>query len=128
MEEEVSLSKLLYKIELLAIKYIPVVIAFIYFLSSVLSCVNIEAPILSYIGGMSLLTIIFLYLTSYVFRFCEYHRLPLHYIVVSDVINYIDYYIGIPLGYRGMLVLQVLLAGATILGILYLKYKVCKKS
>ena len=128
MEEEVSLSKFLYKVELLAIKYIPVVIAFIYFLSSVLSCVNIEAPILSYIGGMSLLTIIFLYLTSYVFRFCEYHRLPLHYIVVSDVINYIDYYIRIPLGYRGMLVLQVLLAGATILGILYLKYKTCKRS
>ena len=35
---------------------------------------------LSYVGGISVISLIFLYLTSYMFRFCKYHRMFLHYI------------------------------------------------
>ena len=127
MEEEVSLSKFLYKIELLAIKYIPVVIAFVYFLSSVLSCVNIEAPILSYIGGVSVLSLVFFYLASYVFKFCEYHRMFLHYITLNWILNIIDYYWGIPVSDKGLFLIYISIAGIFLFIILYLYLKSRKK-
>ena len=68
-------------------------LAFITLLNSILSYFNIDLVILSYIGGVSLITILFIYITSYTFKFCEYHRIFLHYIVVTWIINIIDLYI-----------------------------------
>ena len=102
-------------------------IASIDFASSVLSCFDIALPILSYLGGVSILTIAFLYITSYVFKFCSWHRMFIHYILVSDIISYIDYVYGIPIGYKGMLVFQFILAGVTLFLVVYLKFKVCKR-
>ena len=90
-------SKLLYKIELRLLKIIPMILAFTALLNSILSYFNIDLYILSYIGGVSIFTMVFLYLSSYVFKFCEYHRMFLHYVVVTWIINTIDYYIGIPI-------------------------------
>ena len=58
-------------------------LAFITLLNSILSYFNIDLVILSYIGGVSLIPILFIYITSYTFKFCEYHRMFLHYIVVT---------------------------------------------
>ena len=38
-----------------------------------------------------------MYLSATVFRFCLYHKMFLHYILVTDIINIIDYYVGIPI-------------------------------
>ena len=76
-------SKLLYKIELRLLKIIPMILAFTALLNSILSYFNIDLYILSYIGGISIFTMVFLYLSSYVFKFCEYHRMFLHYVVVT---------------------------------------------
>ena len=80
-------SKLLYKIELRLLKIIPMILAFTALLNSILSYFNIDLYILSYIGGISIFTMVFLYLSSYVFKFCEYHRMFLHYVVVTWIIN-----------------------------------------
>lgn len=63
------------------------ILAFTALLNSILSYFNIDLYILSYIGGISIFTMIFLYLSSYVFKFCEYHRMFLHYVVVTWIIN-----------------------------------------
>ena len=99
MAAEVNLkrSKILYKIEILILKYIPFVVAFIYFLNTVLSMCNINASILSYIAGVSLLPWIFLLLSSFVFKFCNYHRIPLYYILVNDIVNITDEYFQLPI-------------------------------
>ena len=123
MAVEESLNKLSYKVTIVAIKVIPILIATMMLLRSVLFCLEIDVAWLSYICGMSLLPILFLYLVSYTFRFCAYHRMFLHYIVVNDVLNYIDYYIGIPLSYRSLLVLHFIIAGIFLLFILYLHQK-----
>ena len=70
---------------------------FMTLLNSILSYFNIDLVILSYIGGVSLITILFIYIASYTFKFCEYHRIFLYYIVVTWIINIIDLYIGIPI-------------------------------
>ena len=92
-----NLDKSLYKLEIFTIKTIPIVLALICFLNTLLCYLGIDLLILAYIGGVSFLTIGFLYLSSYVFKFCSYHRMFLHYITIVNIISYIDMEYEIPL-------------------------------
>lgn len=123
MEKEEKLNKIFYRIELYLIKTIPIVIALIALLNTILSYFYIEVPLLSYIGGVSLFELMFLYLSSYVFKFCVYHRLPIHYITINWLLNIYDYYIGIPLSNKNLFLLYMIISGITILLILYFKFK-----
>ena len=123
MSVEESLSKSLYRIELYLIKVIPMVLSGIAVLNTVLSYLYIDVPLLSYLGGVSVLTIIFLYISSYVFKFCAYHRMFIHYITVNWVLNIYDYYIGIPLSNKGLFLLYMIITGITLFIILYLRIK-----
>ena len=128
MAVEVSyLNKTLYKIQLYLLKVIPMVMAFICILNSVLSYFDIDLPILSYIVGNSFLTIVYFYITSYVFKFCSYHRMFMHYTTITWIINIVDLYIGIPIGDLPYLLLQLLVAGISLFIILYLYVKSNKK-
>ena len=127
MAVEANLNKALYKIQLHLIKVIPMVMAFISLVNTVFSYYDIDLPILSYIGGYSILTIVFLYLASYIFKFCEYHRMFIHYIVVNWALNIYDAYIGIPLNDRGLLITYLTVTGIFLFIILYLYVKSHKK-
>lgn len=120
---ENGVGKSLYKLELLIIKVIPFVLMLCYVLNSVLSYFNINGEILSVIGGQSILTWLFLYISSFVFKFCVYHRLPLYYILLSDIISYYDNLIGIPITNRELFVLNISIIGIFILLIVYFKFK-----
>ena len=99
------MNKLLYKIELCLVKVIPMIYALLSLLNTTLSYFGIDVAILSYIGSVSFITLLLLYVTSYVFKFCEYHRMFIHYTTVTWILNIIDLYIGIPvsdLGYLGI--------------------------
>lgn len=126
--EERLRNKTLYKLELYLLKVIPMLLALIAFLNTVLSYFDIDLVIWSYIGSVSLLPLIFLYMSSYVFKFCEYHRMFLHYVVVTNVLNVYDYYVGIPITDRELLVLHMIVAGISLFVILYLYVKDTKKS
>lgn len=126
MSVEESLSKSLYRIELYLIKVIPMVLSGIALLNTVLSYFYIDVPLLSYLGGVSVLTIAFLYLSSYVFKFCAYHRMFIHYITLNWVLNIIDYYIGIPLDNKELFMMYMIITGIFLFIVLYLKLKVCK--
>ena len=121
------IEKQLYKLELLLIKSLPLGIALCYLLNSVLSYFKINAPILSYLGGMSILPIIFILVSSFAFKFCIYHRLPIYYIIVSDILNYYDLYVGVPLDNRNLFMLNMIIAGIFIILIVFTKAKICKK-
>lgn len=123
MDVEESLSRVLYKAVIVAIKVIPILIATLFLVRSILSCIDIDVTWLSYLCGMSLIPLLFMYLVSYAFKFCTYHRMFLHYIVVNDAINYIDYYIGIPLQYHELLRLHIIIAGIFLLLIIYYHQK-----
>ena len=125
-KEAIGVGKTLYKIELLLIKVIPYIIACFYFANSTLSYYNIDLPILSFIAGTSILTLLFLYISSFVFRFCIYHRLPIYYIIISDIINFYDLYIGIPISNKAFLVINMTIAGIFIFLIILFKFKLCK--
>lgn len=120
------MSKELYKLELWFLKVIPIVIAAIYLLNTILSYFDIDLYFLSILGGLSILPWLFLYLSSFVFHFCAYHRMFLYYIAVCDGISYIDFNYGIPISDKSYLMLHLIVAGIFLFIILYLKFKVCK--
>lgn len=101
--------------------------AFIALLDTILSYFYIDVPALSYLGGCSFLTLAFIYMASYIFRFCAYHRMFLHYIVIINIINWYDYNYVIPINLRGMLCIQASIVVIFMFIILYL-YKYGKSS
>lgn len=90
---------------------------------------GINSGILSVIGGMSILPLIFLYLASYAFQFCAYHRMFLHYILANDIVAAVDTYIGIPVGNAALFMLYLAMIGLFLFQILYLyrKERCCKR-
>lgn len=122
--EESLRSKTLYKVEIGLLKIIPMVLAGIYLSNTILSYfLNIDLIILSYIGGISLLPLIFLYLSSYVFRFCIYHRVFLHYISINGLILILDTHIGLPISDLEYFCLQMSIFGISLFLFLYLYVK-----
>lgn len=127
--EESLRSKTLYKIEIGLLKIIPMVLAGIYLSNTILSYfLDIDLIILSYIGGISLLPLIFLYLSSYVFRFCIYHRVFLHYITINETILILDTHIGLPISDLEYFCLQMSVFGISLFLFLYLYVKSNKRT
>lgn len=122
--EESLRSKTLYKVEIGLLKIIPMILAGIYLSNTILSYfLDIDLIILSYIGGISLLPLIFLYLSSYVFRFCIYHRVFLHYITINELILILDTHIGLPVSDLEYFCLQMSIFGISLFLFLYLYVK-----
>ena len=90
---------------------------------------GINSQILSFTCGVSLFPLLFLYLSSYVFRFCEYHRMFLHYIVANNAIIYADYLIRIPVDTMTLFKIHVVVIGLFLFLILYFyrKERCCKR-
>ena len=120
-------NKTLYKIFLFTLKVIPMVISALFLLNTILSYYYIDASILSMIGGVSFFTLLFLYISSYVFKFCNYHRMFIHYISLQWIINLVDYYIGIPINDISFMLLGLTIFGIFLFIILYLYVTTNKK-
>ena len=116
-------NKTLYYIELSLLKLLPALIAILYFVGTLLDLFGIDTFLLSHISGMSVLPLLFLYVSSYVFKFCEYHRMFLHYITLNLVLNCIDWYIGIPLDNLEYMSLFLIVSCIFMFIILYLYLK-----
>lgn len=124
MTEEGSLNKSLYKIVLYSVKVIPMLVSGIYLLNTVLSYYGIDLELFSYV--VQFLFIGLMYISSYAFKFCSWHRMFIHYILIILILNIIDYHIGIPLSDKGMVTLYIIIATICLFIALYLKLKVCK--
>ena len=99
-------------------------ISFIYALNTFAAFAGIDIPAANNIAGMSLLTWVFMYIATIVFKFCSYHRMFLYYILIVDIINIIDYYIGIPISDFQLLMLHSIITGISIFVILFLYIRV----
>lgn len=110
------------KIFVLVTKYLPMLIALIHFLNATISFFYGNDIPLNYLGGVSLLSVSYLYLASYTFKLCEYYRMFLHYIVICDIINIIDLYIGIPITDIEYYILFIIITIITMFIVIYLKF------
>ena len=105
------------------LKYIPMLISFIYALNTFAAFIGIDIPAANNIAGMSLLTWIFVYIATIVFKFCIYHRMFLYYILIVDIINIIDYYISIPISDFQLIMLHTIVTGISLFIVLFLYIK-----
>lgn len=90
-------SKALYKITLYVLKILPMIMAFSYLIMFVLANTIESFVIVPHIAGTVVAPLAFVYLTSYVFRFCAFHRLFIHYYAFVELLNVTDYYVRIPI-------------------------------
>lgn len=125
------MNKVSYRLFLFILKAIPYVIALFYILFTVGCYFGVELNVIGYIASCSILTWLFLYISSFVFKFCIYHRLPLYYILFNDIINTIDTYIHLPVSTHSFFLLYIWLTGIFILLYVYLRVKnyarICKR-
>ena len=121
--------KRIYKLLILLLKIIPMLLALSVMLRMFFDFFGVESQIFTFIGGVSFLPVVFIYLASYAFQFCEYHRMFLHYTVAATAINCVDYYIGIPISNWSFFVLHLTLIGLLLFLVLYFykKQKCCRR-
>lgn len=118
-----NINKTLYKIFLSIVKYIPIIIASLFIVNNTLIYFNVLIPILTYIGGTSLIFILVLYLMSWIFKFCYLYRLPLHYITIGNTIGILDRLFKFSISNIGMLRIYFILFGIMLIVYIWLMYK-----
>ena len=115
-------NKQLIKKFVLATKILPISIAAIQFLNMIISFFYGNDIFLNYIGSISLLPILYLYLACYTFKLCSYYLMFLHYSIVVTLINIYDYYIGIPISDIIYFIIGLSLTVILMLIVVYLKF------
>ena len=92
IEQNTVKSKGLYKLAIILLKVLPMIMTLAYLL--MLGCFY-YAPkyvIIPHLLGTVFAPLAFIYITSYVFRFCAFHRLFIHYYAFVDILNVSDHY------------------------------------
>ena len=107
---------------ILVTKITPVLIALVYLITTILSFIGISEIPLNQIGGVSLIPILYLYIASYTFHLCAYHRMFLHYSVIINAINCYDYYIGIPISSKYYIAIIACITIVTMMIIIKMKF------
>ena len=128
-KEEKFPEKRVYKLLIGTLKIIPMVLAITTMTGTLFSFFNINPSVLSFMGSVSLFPLIFLYLASYAFRFCIYHRMFLHYIVANNILVYADYFFGIPVSDLSLFMIHSVLIGLFLFLVLYFykREKCCRQ-
>ena len=103
-------------------KVLPVILAFCHLLNCVFGYFGWNNVILGYISGISILTVGYLYLVNYAIKLCEYYRMYLHYCVIINILNILDYYIGLPISDVGIYLLFIIVTIIFMFLIIYFKF------
>lgn len=96
VEETTLKNKELYKLTLFVLKVLPIVMAVSYFLNVYCSFVGVGFQLLTHYLGIVIAPLVFMYLSSHVFRFCNYHRMFIYYIASEEILALTDYYFHLP--------------------------------
>ena len=103
-----NLNKRLYKLTILTLKFLPIVMASAFMISNLVHISVIQ--MICHIIGINIAQFLFIYLTSYAFKFCNYHRIFIHYLVLIETINAIDWYVGIPISDKAIQIIHIVIA------------------
>lgn len=117
-----KLNKFDYKLYLILIKYSPVIIIISEIIYSLSAYYKIPYEYIDYIGSVSILFLLHLYVASYVFKFCYLYRLTLHFIVIINIIATYDTLIGIQLSDLNTMRMYLILSGCGLLS--FIKFKI----
>lgn len=94
---EANLNKFQYKLVLLLLKFIPFALGLSYAVYTILGFFGIDLVWIGNVIHLSIIPWLFIYLASFVFKFCIVHRLPLYYILINDALIMTDSYLNLPI-------------------------------
>lgn len=109
------------------LKVLPMLMAGLYLTNTILSSFGIDYSIFSYLTGVGVIPWGFILMSSYQFRFCEYHRTFLWYILINNLICWSDMEFGLPISDWWLFSLHIAVAGIFLFLVLFFWIK-CKKS
>lgn len=93
--------------------------AVMYLTNTVLSYFYIERREISYLSSLGIIPWAFIMLASYRLKFCEYHRMFLWYILVNNLICWIDEKFILPIDNWDYFLLHIIIAGVFLFLMLY---------
>lgn len=99
-----------------------------YVIYTIFQFLDVDLIIVGHLVHISIVSWVFMLLSSIVFKFCYVHRIPLYYILFNDLTTVIDYYIGIPVSDFVILQYHIILIGLLIFGYTYYYVKYYKKN
>ena len=115
-------SKFWYKLFLIIIKYYPSICIISEIGYSLCEYLKIDGILFTFLGGCTLISLLFLYIASYVFRFCYLYRLSLHSTLLVNVLAMYDSFIGIPISDLNILRIYLIIL---LIGLLsFIKFKI----
>ena len=82
------------KVLSIIVKYLPVLIALMYFINSILSLLDIYNSIISYNFYCGFVPLFLIYICCAVLRYCTQYKAYLGYIAINNLINWLDYEYG----------------------------------
>lgn len=118
--------KRLLKVELFLVKIMPMIVSLAYLIIATSYCFGVDMSVISNIAGMSFIPLLFMYVSSYVFGFCAYHRMFLHYIAFNISVSVFDNCIG--LHYKLLVESCISIIGILLFIILYMYVKSHKRT
>lgn len=80
-----------HKLFLVFLKIVPFLLGIEYFLATLLQLFDMDVYLLSYFFYVGIVPWLFILVTSFVFKFCEYHRIFLYYILLNEILNIVNY-------------------------------------
>ena len=98
-----EINKSLYKVDIFLLKLLPVLMCAGLIIASYGAAFQITAgfgivlQIVSHYLGLVMAPIAFMYISSHVFKFCNYHRMFIHYIAIMELMNVTNWYFKIPI-------------------------------
>ena len=114
------MGKKVNKILILSIKFYPILISLVLCLDNILHYLDIRLVFLDYCVFQTLNPILLMYLLSYVFSFCRYHRVFIHYMLVEWFLSYYDDSFQVPLSDKYFMYLQMIIFCVFLFTALYL--------
>lgn len=82
------------KVLSIIVKYLPVLMAIMYFINSILSLLDIYISAISYNFYCGFMPLLLIYVCCSVLKYCVQYKVYLGYIAINNIINWIDYEYG----------------------------------
>ena len=82
------------KVLSIIVKYLPIFIALMYFINSVLSLCDIYISAITFIASCGFAPLLLIYMCCCVLKFCSNYKAYLIYIAINNLINWVDYKYG----------------------------------
>lgn len=122
------IDKRKHKLLIFTLKILPAIMASSYVIDMISVFLGFGTQVVVNFIGMIVAPILFMYLASYVFKFCEYHRIFIHYVLILEILTTVKWYYPVIVTSQLVLNISFILSGLLMLCVVFFNvYKIYKK-